>query len=290
MPFERACGFGKHRGGACWSESMKCRAELIRLFLIIVATTCAANEARAQENETSPSVPEERTSKLDVVIDKTKVDLEEHRLEVRMNHVAAKVTIKVYDESGAVLADEEREFAGAPAGSPLVVGWSPSTDAPVGRIEVFGYDEDGAYKGIAITPWSVSIPHEEVNFRRDAAEIDELEKPKLEASFARVTEAVLRHKDLGKISLFIAGHTDSVGTPAYNLQLSRARAQAIAGWFRRRGLKLPIAYDGFGESALLVKTADEVDEPRNRRVDYILSIDEPAFTTSGFRPTWRRAN
>ena len=26
-----------------------------------------------------------------------------------------------------------------------------------------------------------------------------------------------------------------------------------------------------------MKTADEVDEPRNRRVDYILSIDEPAF-------------
>jgi len=258
---------------------------------MVVATASATAAVRAEGEETpAPSASAERATRLDVIIDKSKVDLKEHRLEVKMNHVAAKVTIKVFDESGAVLANQEHEFAGVAAGSPLVVTWSPSSDAVVGRIEVFGYDEDGAYKGIAITPWAISIPHEEVNFRRDSADIDDPEKPKLEASFAKVAEAILSHKDLGRISLFIAGHTDSVGTAAYNLQLSRARAQAIAGWFRKRGLKIPIAYEGFGESALLVKTADEVDEPRNRRVDYILSIDEPAFKTSGFRPAWKRAN
>lgn len=258
-------------------------------YFWMLAAMCVALEARAQGEEPAPSAsPPERASKLDVVIDKSKVDLKEHRLEVRMNHVAAKVTIKVIDESGAVLADQEHHFAGVAAGSALLVTWSPSTDANVGRIEVFGYDEDGAYKGIAITPWAISIPHEEVNFRRDSADIDDPEKPKLEASFVKVTEALLAHKDLGRISLFIAGHTDSVGTSAYNLQLSRARAQAIAGWFRKRGLKIPIAFEGFGESALLVKTSDEVDEPRNRRVDYILSIDEPTFKTSGFRPAWKR--
>jgi outer membrane protein OmpA-like peptidoglycan-associated protein len=257
-------------------------------FILLVAT-CTAVEARAQGDETPPAASPER-SKLDVVIDKSKVDLKEHRLEVKMNHVAAKVTIKVYDDMGAVLAEQEHTFAGAPPGTTLIVTWSPSSDATVGRIEVFGYDEEGAYKGIAITPWVVSIPHEEVNFRRDSADIDDPEKPKLEASFTRVADVILAHKDLGRISLFIAGHTDSVGTSAYNLQLSRARAQTIAGWFRKRGLKIPVAFEGFGESALLVKTADEVDEPRNRRVDYILSIDEPTFKTSGFRPAWKRTN
>jgi outer membrane protein OmpA-like peptidoglycan-associated protein len=271
---------------------MKYRGKLrVRLHgcIWLVAAACAATGAHAQGEE-APSAPAPERGKLDIVIDKSKVDLKEHRLEVKMNHVAAKVTIKVFDESGAVLANEEQEFAGSPPGSPLVVTWSPSSDATVGRIEVFGYDEDGAYKGIAITPWAVSIPHEEVNFRRDSADIDDSEKPKLEASFAKLTDAVLLHRDLGRISLFIAGHTDSVGTSPYNLQLSRARAQAIAGWFRKRGLKIPIAFEGFGESALLVKTADEADEPRNRRVDYILSIDEPVFKTSGFRPAWKRAN
>jgi len=246
--------------------------------------------ARA-EPETPPasSAPAPRTG-LEILIDKSKVDLKEHRLEVKMNHPAGRVTIKVFDESGVVLADEEHDFSGRAAGSALGVSWSPSSDAAAARIEVFVYDADGAYKGVALIPWSVSIPHEEVNFRRDSSEIDDPEKPKLEASVAKVTEAVALHKELGRITLFIAGHTDTVGTSTYNLQLSRARAQAIANWFRRRGLKIPIAFEGFGESVLLVKTPDEVDEPRNRRVDYILSVEEPTMKSSGFRPGWRRVN
>jgi hypothetical protein len=38
-----------------------------------------------------------------------------------------------------------------------------------------------------------------------------------------------------------------------------------------------------------VKTGENVDEPRNRRVDYILAFDEPTIaTTAGFRPSWQR--
>src|SRR6185295_7122188 len=99
------------------------------------------------EPETPPPASAPRTG-LEVLIDKSKVDLKEHRLEVKMNHTAAKVTIKVYDDAGVVLADEEHEFAGRPAGSALVVGWAPSSDANVARIEVFAYDDEGAYKGI----------------------------------------------------------------------------------------------------------------------------------------------
>jgi outer membrane protein OmpA-like peptidoglycan-associated protein len=88
------------------------------------------------------------------------------------------------------------------------------------------------------------------------------------------------------VRLYIAGHTDTVGDAGYNLRLSRLRAQAIARWFRQRGLRIPIGWEGFGESAPLIATADNVDEPRNRRVDYILSVDEPVFNVLGFRPSW----
>ena len=44
---------------------------------------------------------------------------------------------------------------------------------------------------------------------------------------------------------------------------------------KANGLKNPIAYEGLGETAPVVKTADEVDEARNRRVDYILSLEPP---------------
>jgi outer membrane protein OmpA-like peptidoglycan-associated protein len=235
----------------------------------------------------SETRPAPARAPLQVFIDKSKVDLEDHHLEVSASRDLSRVTLKVTGDSGAILADVDRTLSAHPAGRPLVVAWTPSSDEPVARIEVFAYDTEDYYKGIALTPWSVRIPHEEVNFKTDSAQIEEPEKPKLEASFTRVTEALAKHPDLHP-TLFIAGHTDTVGDASYNLGLSRRRAQSIAGWFRQHGLRIPIGFEGFGESALLVKTADEVDEPRNRRVDYILAIEEPVFKGSGVRPSWHR--
>src|SRR5690349_8025553 len=94
-------------------------------------------------------------SGIEISLDKSKVDLKAHRLELKINHVADKITIKVLDESGVVLADEEHDFSGQAPGTPLVVTWNPSSDAAVARIELYAYDEDGAYKGVALMPWSV---------------------------------------------------------------------------------------------------------------------------------------
>jgi len=254
----------------------------------IAVALCVAHAARADEPRPRLEAPPAGTKPaLQLVIDKSKVDLNEHHLELKASRDLARVTLKVTGDSGSVLADVDRDLSSYPAGKPLVVQWNPTSDEPVVRIEVFAYDMDGYYKGIAITPWAVSVPHEEVNFRTDSAQIDDSEKPKLDASYAKVTEALAKHPDL-RVTLFIAGHTDTVGDASYNLRLSRQRAQAIAKWFRQRGLKIPIGYEGFGEGALLVKTADEVDEPRNRRVDYILSVEEPVFKSTGARPTWNR--
>ncbi len=257
-----------------------------RIALAVVACAFAFTPLlRAQSD--APPVQEAPRSSFEVSIDRAKVDLKAHQLELKMNREASKVTIKVIGESGAVLADEEQKEP-HPANSPIVLRWSPSSDETVARIEVFGFDADGHYKGIAITPWSLTIPHEELNFKRDSSAIEEAEKPKLEASLAKITDAVDKHKDLGTITLFVAGHTDTVGSAQHNLTLSRARARSIAGWFAQHGLKVGIAFEGFGESALLVKTADEVDEPKNRRVDYILALQEPVMKTSGFHPAWKR--
>jgi outer membrane protein OmpA-like peptidoglycan-associated protein len=255
-------------------------------WLLAIALGVCPLGARA-DDQVSGAAGAVQKPPLQMTIDKTKVDLVEHHLELKASRALARVTLKVTGDSGAVLAEVDRELALYPANKPLVLEWAPSSDETVERIEVFAYDGDGYYKGIAITPWSVFVPHEEVNFHTDSAQIDDPEKPKLEASYAKVTEALAKHADL-HVTLFIAGHTDTVGDASYNLGLSRRRAQAIATWFRQRGVKIAIAFEGFGEYALAVKTADEVDEPRNRRVDYILSVEEPAFKSSGNRPAWRR--
>ena len=254
--------------------------------MILGAVLLAAPGARAKGR------PAAQASPLRVLVDKSKVDLKEHRLELKMSREAGKVSLVVTGESGATLAEEEQDFSGRPAGTPLVVTWTPSSDEAVARIELRATDAFGYYAGVALSPWFVAIPHEDVVFRTDSADIDDPEKPKLEQAFTRLGEILAKDKDREHrtLTLFIAGHTDTVGSDSHNLKLSQARARSIAAWFRKRGTRIPIAYEGFGESALAVKTADQVDEPRNRRVDYILSDDEPSMKTTGFRPAWKRIN
>jgi outer membrane protein OmpA-like peptidoglycan-associated protein len=244
----------------------------------------ALHAAHAKEHPAGPP--------LRIQVDKSKVNLKEHRLEVKMSREAGKVSLVVTGESGATLAEEEQDFSGRPAGAPLLVTWKASSDEAVARIELRATDAHGYFVGIALSPWSVTIPHEEVNFKTASSEIDDADVPKLEAAFTRLGELLAKDKEKEHraITLFIAGHTDTVGNSGYNLKLSQARARAIAGWFRHRGVRIPIAYEGFGETSPAVKTADQVDEPRNRRVDYILSDDEPAMKTTGFKPAWKRIN
>jgi outer membrane protein OmpA-like peptidoglycan-associated protein len=224
-------------------------------------------------------------------LDKSKVDLAGHQLELRMSLPPARVEIRVVSETNEVLAEETHDFTGRDAGSALMVTWSPASAAPVARIDLKAYDTTGGFAGIAVVAWSLSIPHEEVVFRTDSAEIDALERPKLEASLQKIAAALRAHRvDFGRPTLFIAGHTDTVGSDAHNLKLSQARAQAIARWFRAHGVGIAVAYEGFGEFAPAVQTPDNTDEPRNRRVDYILSIDEPVLRTQGFHASWKHSN
>jgi outer membrane protein OmpA-like peptidoglycan-associated protein len=259
-------------------------AAVTRVLRLLTLTLAAAILAGAHPTAAAPSA-------LKVQVDKGRIDLKQHRLEVKMSHPAGKVKIEVYAESDALIADEEQDFPGRPAGTPLIVTWTPTSDAAVARIEVRAYDAQGSWVGVEIAPWFVPIPHEDVNFKTGSAEIEDPETPKLEAAHAKLDEVLTKDKAAGGmhpgITLYIAGHTDTVGSASHNLKLSQDRARAIAAWFRKRGVRLPISYEGFGETSPEVKTADNVDEPRNRRVDYVLSDGPPTYSAA-FRPSWKR--
>lgn len=229
----------------------------------------------------------ENVPPLELTLDKNKVDLEGGQLEIRLSRAASKVTVKVIDPSGSVLAKVEKAFEGAAAGTPLVVHWQVKPGATVARIEVFGYDTRGYYKGVAVTPWSFNVPHQEVVFESGSALIRSSEETKLDKSFRVISKSLNKHRSLGSITLYVAAHTDTVGTITANEKLSMRRARAIARWFRKRGLKLPIAYAGLGESTPKVPTADGIPEARNRRVDYSLALEPPRFKQSRQTPPWR---
>jgi OOP family OmpA-OmpF porin len=87
------------------------------------------------------------------------------------------------------------------------------------------------------------------------------------ASLQIMTEAMAAALARSGGDIVVTGHTDTKGAGDQNDQLSRRRAQEVVQLFVER--KFPanrIEAVGRGERDLAVPTADEVDEPRNRRV------------------------
>ncbi len=79
-------------------------------------------------------------------------------------------------------------------------------------------------------------------------------------------EAASTAKTVGSASVVIVGHTDTVGSNAYNQKLSQCRANAAKTNLVAKGIGAgSISTSGRGEDELLVKTGDGVKEPQNRR-------------------------
>lgn len=251
----------------------------------LIASSRLGSEVRAD----AQGEGERFGSKLQIKLDRAKVDLDRHRLEVQVNRPVSRIELTVVAENNEVIAQETFQPKTSSADEPIPLRWTQGGKTPIARIDIKAWDTEDNWVAVRIIPWSVTIPHEEVNFETDKATIQKSEIHKLQESLERINAALQRYRELGKIQLFIAGHTDTVGSPSYNLELSRRRAQAIAAWFVKNGLTIPVAFDGLGESAPLVETKDEVDEPRNRRVDYILAVEAPT-SKKGRSANWRYLN
>ena len=81
----------------------------------------------------------------------------------------------------------------------------------------------------------------------------------------------LTSKDLASYRFRIEGHTDTVGSAAYNQALSQRRADAVAAYLEQT-FSIPssrLEAVGMGEQGLLVVTPPQTAELRNRRVAVI---------------------
>jgi len=66
----------------------------------------------------------------------------------------------------------------------------------------------------------------------------------------------------------VTGHTDTTGPAESNIALGLSRASAIRDRLVAVGLDLSlVSTESHGEANLLIPTADEIPEPRNRRVE-----------------------
>ncbi len=214
------------------------------------------------------------------------LDLDNRTATVRIGCEVDFIDVEIDGEDG-VLAKFRSEHHGAPADSPLTLRWDQKP-GPVLRIVVKPTCSDGVFREQHFYPWSYPIEHEEVHFASGSHEIPAAERSKVDESYGAIAAALVKYGRWGKPSLYVAGHTDTVADQGFNRALSNRRARSIARAFKKKGLKVNVFYMGFGEQALLVPTPDNTDEPRNRRAEYIISVNEPEADIAGFNGRWAK--
>jgi outer membrane protein OmpA-like peptidoglycan-associated protein len=224
---------------------------------------------------------------LKVGYDAEHLDLDKHVLQFTMSRPAGAATLTALGEDGSTLGEGAATYERQAAGTWLSISWKQPATARVLMLKLHAESSDAGITDVELVPWSVTIDHEDVTFATDSAVIADSEQAKLAASIAKISEIVKRSEKFVKMRLYVAGHTDTVGPSAKNKQLSLDRARAIAQYFKKHGIALPIAYAGFGEDVLKVPTKDNVDEAANRRADYVLG---PVGAPPPFKGAYSKAH
>ncbi len=225
---------------------------------------------------------------LEASIPADRVDLETRSFEIVSNRALSAVQVEILDEQlQTVVADTIR--VESTKGKPTTVTWpEPSSSQPILRIWVRAFDHHNFWADNEIIPWSLTIPHEDVNFETNEYEVLADEAPKLDKAYKEIRKAVKKYGEWVQCKLYIAGYTDTVGDQGSNQTLSLNRAKAIAKYFQDQGFEFPIYYQGFGESVLAVPTGDNVDELANRRAVYVIAADTPPASKDIPRASWTR--
>jgi len=220
-----------------------------------------------------------------VAYDLAHLDLDHHTLQFKPSRAVAEASITAIGEDGAELGTGAARYEAGTGW--LAITWTQPAETRVMMLRLRVAAADGAATNVELVPWSVAIDHEDVQFRTDSAVIDPDETQKLDASLAQIDATTKRASKLMKLTLYIAGHTDTVGPSAKNRTLSLARAVAIGAYLRDHGVALPIVVAGFGEDVPKARTPDNTDARVNRRADYVLG---PAGGTPPFRGAYLKAH
>jgi len=213
--------------------------------------------------------------------------LEESKLSVKLDRPAEIYSITLFDSDNSEVGQGFERVDPAFNLGLTEVEWEAVSD-DIAVVQVDGKDIYGFTTQTKLFPWSYDIPHEDVIFASNQSNIPSEELYKLTDVQQKVQAVVDKYSKFAVVNLYVAGYTDTVGNASHNLELSAARAKSIGTWFQNNGFAGNIYYQGFGESALAVPTADGVDEAANRRVLYVVAATPPASGEAFPNANWKR--
>ncbi len=105
-----------------------------------------------------------------------------------------------------------------------------------------------------------------VNFETNKAAL----KPMAREKLSKLSGVLLGFP--GSYKLEIEGHTDSIGTDAYNQKLSQSRAESVRNFLVEQGIpteKIPTT-QGFGRTRPIAPNDTRANREKNRRVDIVI--------------------
>lgn len=101
-----------------------------------------------------------------------------------------------------------------------------------------------------------------INFELDKAFIPDVNQPFLDRAVKIIT-------DVPNVELVIIGHTDNQASDAYNMELSRERAQSVREYLVSKGVDpSKLKTKGMGESEPIANNSTELGRFRNRRIEF----------------------
>jgi outer membrane protein OmpA-like peptidoglycan-associated protein len=110
--------------------------------------------------------------------------------------------------------------------------------------------------------WEVTLSEDDVVFGIDQVELSDSGRQRLD-------ELVQQIRQLDQAAYVeIAGHTDSTGSEAYNVQLGRQRAENVRNYLYEQGIPLHMMeVVSFGESKPIADNSTAEGRSENRRVE-----------------------
>lgn len=83
-----------------------------------------------------------------------------------------------------------------------------------------------------------------------------------------IADTIQHHPEI--TALRVVGHTDAVGGPVHNQDLSDRRAAAVVGALEARGVSIALESVGKGETEPLCQDDTEACHAQNRRVEFLI--------------------
>jgi len=109
----------------------------------------------------------------------------------------------------------------------------------------------------------------------------EFNKPQSAETHAKIQNVLDTAANCAVGNINVVGHTDSSGSAAYNLNLSRHRARDVRAELVKQGVAGDIiTSEGKGETQLFIDTGDGVKEALNRRTEVLIRLNSTGVVTN----------